>query len=72
MWWWRWQESFNAVADTPPPHPTPTIGSFSELKQQRRQQQRNKELGNGDYFVIIVSSSDPLLLREHAANGPWD
>ena len=64
---------FNAVADTTPsPHPAPTIGGFSELKQQRRQQQRNKELGNGDYFVIIASSSDPLLLTEHAANGPWD
>ena len=29
----------------------------------------NKHLGNGDYFVIIVSSSHPLLLTEHAANG---
>ena len=29
-----------------------------------------KHLGNdGDYFVIITSSSHPLLLTEHAANG---
>ena len=30
---------------------------------------QNKNLGNGDYFVIISSSSHPLLLTEHAANG---
>ena len=29
----------------------------------------NKHSGNGDYFVIIASSSHPLLLIEHAANG---
>ena len=29
-----------------------------------------KYLGNGDYFVIIASSSHTLLLTEHAANGP--
>ena len=29
----------------------------------------NKNLGNGDYFVIIASSSHPLLLTEHATNG---
>ena len=29
----------------------------------------NKHLGNDDYFAIIVSSSHPLLLIEHAANG---
>ena len=29
----------------------------------------NSHLGNGDYFVIIVSSSPPLLVTEHAANG---
>jgi len=29
----------------------------------------NKHLGNGDYFAIIHSSSHPLLLTEHAANG---
>ena len=28
----------------------------------------NKRLRNGDYFVIIASSSHPLL-TEHAANG---
>ena len=28
----------------------------------------NKHFGNGDYFVIIASSSHPLLLTEHAAN----
>ena len=28
----------------------------------------NKHLENADYFVIIVSSSHPLLLTEHAAN----
>ena len=32
----------------------------------------NKRLGNGDYFVIIASSSHPLLLIEHAANGPGE
>ena len=47
----------------------------SSVKQQRRQRQRQrkrrlkiKNLGNGDYFVIISSSSHPLLLTEHAAN----
>ena len=29
----------------------------------------NKHLGNGDYFVIITSSSHSLLLTKHAANG---
>ena len=29
----------------------------------------NKHLGNGDYFIIIASSSHPLLLTEHADNG---
>ena len=29
----------------------------------------NEHLGNVDHFVIITSSSDPLLLTEHAANG---
>ena len=29
----------------------------------------NKPLRNGDYFVIIASSTNPLLLTEHAANG---
>ena len=29
----------------------------------------NKHLGNGDYFVIIASSSHPLLLTGHAVNG---
>ena len=29
----------------------------------------NKHLGNGDYFVIIASSSHPSLLTEHATNG---
>ena len=28
-----------------------------------------KHLGNGDYLVNIASSSHPLLLTEHAANG---
>lgn len=30
----------------------------------------NKPLGNGDYFAITNSSSHPLFLTEHAANGP--
>ena len=42
-------------------------------KQLRRQQQPNenvtKHLGNSDYLVIIASSSNSLLLTEHAANG---
>ena len=29
----------------------------------------NKNLGNDDYFVIITSSSHPLLLTEHATDG---
>ena len=29
----------------------------------------NKHSGNGDYFVIVVSSLHPLLLTEYAANG---
>ena len=29
----------------------------------------NKHLGNGGYFQIIASSSHPILLIEHAANG---
>ena len=28
----------------------------------------NEHLGNGNYFVIIASSSPSLLLIEHAAN----
>jgi len=46
-----------------------------ELLQQQRQRQRKRcskiniwEL-NGDYFAIIASSSHPLSLTEHAANG---
>ena len=44
-----------------------------ELKQQQRQQHwkchlKKKHLRNGDYFVIITSSFNPLLLTEHAAN----
>ena len=29
----------------------------------------NEHLGNGDYFVIIASSSHPLLLTQHPTNG---
>ena len=29
----------------------------------------NRHLGNDDYFAFIASSSHPLLLTEHAANG---
>jgi len=29
---------------------------------------QNEQFGNGDYFVIITSSSHPLLLTEHAAD----
>ena len=29
----------------------------------------NKHLGNGDYFVIVASSSHSSLLTEHPANG---
>ena len=29
---------------------------------------QNKHLRNGDYFVIIASSSHPLLLTTHAVN----
>ena len=28
-----------------------------------------KHLGNGDYFAIIASSSNPLFLSEDAVNG---
>ena len=45
-----------------------------ELKLQRQQREmkkslENKHLRNGDYFMIITSSSHPLLLAEHTANG---
>ena len=30
----------------------------------------NIHLGNGDYFVIMASSSHALLMTEHAASGP--
>ena len=44
------------------------------LKQQTRAKAtknslENKHLGNGDYFLIIASSSRTLLLTEHAASG---
>ena len=43
-----------------------------QLKQLRRATEmkatlEKKYLGNGDYFVIIASSSHPLLLTEHAS-----
>ena len=30
---------------------------------------RNEHSGNCNYFVVIASSSHPLLLTEHAGNG---
>ena len=30
---------------------------------------KNKHLGSGDYFVIMASSSHPLLVTEGAGNG---
>ena len=33
-----------------------------------KQQQRQRDLRNGDYFVIISSSSHPLFLTERAIN----
>ena len=30
---------------------------------------KNNNLGNSDHFVMIASSSHPLLLTKHAANG---
>ena len=44
----------------------------SELRQHRQQRERkrhlleNKRLGNDDYFVVVASSSHPLLLIEPA------
>ena len=43
-----------------------------ELKQPRWQRKtsiENKDLANDDYFVIIASSSHPLLLTNYAKNG---
>ena len=51
------------------------LANIRELKQQRRQRQRKRHLKIniwemvGEYYVIIASSSHPLLLTEHAANG---
>ena len=50
---------------------------ITELKQRMatatatatKRSLEKKHLGNGDYFVIIASSSHPLLLTEHTANG---
>ena len=41
------------------------------IKEQQQEEHliQNKHLGNGDYYVIIASSSHPLFLTEHAANG---
>ena len=41
------------------------------IKKQQQEEQliQNKHLGNRDYYVIIASSSHPLFLTEHAANG---
>ena len=58
-------------------HKSPCVVKIiRELKQQRqRQRQRKRHLKvniweiNSDYFVIIFSSSHPLLLTEHDANG---
>ena len=30
---------------------------------------KNKHLGNGDYFVIIASFLQPVLLAKHGTNG---
>ena len=44
-----------------------------ELKRRQRQRKCHLKINiwqiNGDYFVVIASSSCPLLLTEHAANG---
>jgi len=45
------------------------LGSLSS-KRKRTQSLVIKYLENGDYFVIIASSSHPLLPTEYAANGP--
>ena len=44
---------------------------YLKIKKQQQEEQliQNKHLGNGDYCVIIASSSHPLFLTEHAANG---
>ena len=48
-------------------------GNNRELKQQQRQRKRHLKINIWkmvtSYFVIIASSSHPLLLTEHAANG---
>ena len=47
------------------------FGSFSSRDSNGNKKTliENKRLGNGDYFVIIASSSHSLLLTGHAANG---
>ena len=50
-----------------------SLGSLSRLRSAMATATKtslvNKHLGNGDYFVIIASSSHPLLMTERAANG---
>ena len=53
--------------------PTMILASFnlSSLKAAMmaiKMSLENKQLGNGDYFVVISSSLPPLLLTEHSAN----
>ena len=45
------------------------LRSYDGNCMQTKTTLENKHLGDGDYFVIIASSSHPLLLTEHAANG---
>ena len=50
-------------------HHTPNSEHTRQRRHRQRKRQLKKNLGNSDCFVIIASSSHPLLLTEHAANG---
>ena len=45
------------------------MGDYSTTATATKSSLEKKHLGNGDYFVIIASSSHPLLLTVQAANG---
>ena len=47
---------------------TVSHGLFCSSATATKTPLENKHLGNGDYIVIITSSSHPLLLIEHTAN----
>ena len=49
--------------------PSVLLGSAATTAMTTKTSLENEHLGNDDYFVVISSSSHPLLLTEHVANG---